>query len=71
MNADDGPVTEELGKCAQRKAVIGIVKCGDKHCGVGDVEIRITRGDALASCCFEFTRILTISPGTIRRTISP
>ena len=46
MNADDRPVGEELREYAERGSVPGIVERRDNHARVGDIEVRVARGEA-------------------------
>ena len=46
--SDDGTIGEAIGEDVQRDAVIGIVERRDDHDAVGDVEVRVARGESLA-----------------------
>src|SRR5439155_13100265 len=48
VDADHGPVGNQLGERAQRDAVLRIVEGRDQDGGVRDVEVRVARGQALA-----------------------
>ncbi len=47
VDADDAAVGEDLSEDTQGDAVQGVVECGDEHGAVGDVEVRVARGQAL------------------------
>ncbi len=49
VDADDLAIGKQLGQNVQRHAVVGIMKCRHQHQPIGDIEIRIAGGQALAA----------------------
>ena len=48
MNSHDRPILDQLREDAERDAVLGVVERRHQDGSVRDVEVRITRGEALA-----------------------
>src|ERR1035437_4572572 len=48
MNSHHPPIREDITERPQGNDIAGVVECWNQHCGVGDLEVRITRGQALA-----------------------